>query len=598
MPPDGEGLASLGMPELAPRAYVSFGNYRMNENGLFLKSDDAEKPDLWLSSPFEVLAHTRDIEGTSWGKLLRWRDLDGREHEWAMPVRALGGTREEVWRQLLDGGLQIASSMSARNRLADYLSGVSVGGRVRAVARIGWHAADNGTVFVLPDCTCGKAGDERVLLQTEARIEAAYRMAGTLADWRDAVAARCIGNSRLVLGASAAFAAPLLFYANEENGGFHFVGPSRLGKTTILRAAGSVWGGGGINGYLQSWRATSNGLESTAEAHCDALLCLDEMGQVEAREAGEIAYMLANGTGKGRARRDGSARRAAAWRLLLLSSGEVSLADKMAEIGRQPKAGQAVRLVDVPADAGAGLGVFEELHGAVSAGAFAEELRQATDRCYGAPIRQFLDCLTERYAADRVAFVELLQKNRADFLAEYLPPDASAQVRSVCSRFALAAAGGNLATAFGLTGWPDDEADWATAACFKAWLRERGSSGDHETEAGIRQVRAFIEAHGASHFEAAWEDGAATERVINRAGFRRREGGGEWQYMILPEAWREVCKGFNAAALAHAMVKRGMIIPGAEERPAKKIAVPGYGKPRLYCLAPDFIGNAGADDAR
>jgi hypothetical protein len=78
--------------------------------------------------------------------------------------------------------------------------------------------------------------------------------------------------------------------------------------------------------------------------------------------------------------------------LLFLSSGEVSLADKMAEIGKRSKAGQEVRLVDIPADAGAGKGAFEELHGAVSAGAFAEELRQATQQYYGAPIRRFLSC--------------------------------------------------------------------------------------------------------------------------------------------------------------------------------------------------------------
>ena len=124
---------------------------------------------------------------------------------------------------------------------------------------------------------------ERVLLQTDARIESPYQSTGTVEDWRKTVARSCIGNSRLAFGVSAGFAAPLLRIAGEENGGFHFVGSSRLGKSTLLRVAGSVWGGGGINGYLCSWRATSNGLEGVAEAHCDALLCLDEMGQVDAR---------------------------------------------------------------------------------------------------------------------------------------------------------------------------------------------------------------------------------------------------------------------------------------------------------------------------
>jgi putative DNA primase/helicase len=192
-----------------------------------------------------VLAHTRDAHGNAWGKLLRWRDLDGQVHEWAMPVRALAGGREEVWRQLLDGGLQIASSAASRNKLAEYLSAVKVDGRARAVSRIGWHVEDNRSVFVLPDASYGEVAGKPVLWQTEARAETAYNVGRTVEDWRTGVARSCIGNSRLAFSVSAAFAPPLLWFANEENGGFHFVGSSRFGKTTLLRAAASVWGGGG-----------------------------------------------------------------------------------------------------------------------------------------------------------------------------------------------------------------------------------------------------------------------------------------------------------------------------------------------------------------
>src|SRR5947199_10734450 len=109
-----------------------------------------------------------------------------------MPLRALGGGREEVWRELLDGGLQIASSVASRNRLAEYLSAVRVSGRARAVSRIGWHAEEKGAVFVLPNATYGEARGERVLLQTETRAETAYHVAGTGEDWPGDVARRCI----------------------------------------------------------------------------------------------------------------------------------------------------------------------------------------------------------------------------------------------------------------------------------------------------------------------------------------------------------------------------------------------------------------------
>jgi len=282
--------------------------------------------------------------------------------------------------------------------------------------------------------------------------------------------------------------------------------------------------------------------------------------------------------------------------LLFLSSGEVSLADKMAEIGRRSKAGQEVRLVDIPANAGKGLGAFEDLHGAASAGAFAEQLRLATEKCYGAPIRQFLEMLTARHATDPSGLVELLQGSRDDFLAAHLPADASGQARSVCSRFALVAAAGSLATAFGLTGWPDDEADRAAAMCFRAWLDRRGTAGDHDIEAGIRQVIAYIEAHGNSRFEAAWDEGA--ERVLNRVGFRRCGSDGSWEYMVLPQQWRaEVAKGFDPTALARAMGERGLIIPASDGKGAKPVKVPHHGTLRLYVLAPDIIGGMEDGDA-
>jgi putative DNA primase/helicase len=224
-------------------------------------------------------------------------------------------------------------------------------------------------------------------------------------------------------------------------------------------------------------------------------------------------------------------------------------------------------------------------------------LRQATDQHHGAPIREFLERLTAQYAAHPVDLARLLSVSREDFLAAHLPAGASGQVRSVCSRFALAAAAGSLATAFGLTGWPDDEADGAAAACFRAWLDRRGTAGDHDVEAGIHQVIAYIEAHGSSRFDPAWDD-KAERVVVNRTGFRRRDESG-WEYMVLPEQWRgEVAKGFDATALARAMVERRLMMPANDGKLAKPVKVPGHSTIRLYVMAPGIIGDqAEGDDA-
>jgi uncharacterized protein (DUF927 family) len=128
-------------------------------------------------------------------------------------------------------------------------------------------------------------------------------------------------------------------------------------------------------------------------------------------------------------------------------------------------------------------------------------------------------------------------------------------------------------------------------------LAARGGTDAGENIAGIRQVRAFIEAHGSSRFEAIWEDAEDAEdasgvdtRVHNRAGFRKRvkDGDGEvWDYYVLPEVWRdEVCRGHDPKALAKVMIARGLLVPGDGNHFAKSERVPGYTKKtkkmRLY----------------
>ncbi|MGO3741420.1 hypothetical protein [Kerstersia sp.] len=78
------------------------------------------------------------------------------------------------------------------------------------------------------------------------------------------------------------------------------------------------------------------------------------------------------------------------WRLLFLSSGELSLADHMQEVGKRAHAGQEVRLPDIPADAGAGLGLFDTLHGLPDARALAEHIKAVTRRTYGTAGRVFI----------------------------------------------------------------------------------------------------------------------------------------------------------------------------------------------------------------
>ena len=132
------------------------------------------------------------------------------------------------------------------------------------------------------------------------------------------------------------------------------------GKTTCLQAAASVWGRGATPGYVRAWRATANGLEGAAAQSTDTVMVLDELGMVDARDAAQALYGLANGAGQATGGRDGSPREPKSWRVLFFSSGELPVDAKLSETpGRKARAGQLVRLLDVPAERGMGFGVFD-----------------------------------------------------------------------------------------------------------------------------------------------------------------------------------------------------------------------------------------------
>lgn len=550
-PVTGDALGTLGT------------GFRVKDSGVWHHTDDGDPQ--WICSPLDVTALTRNEDGEAWGRLLEFPDEDGRWHRWACPMELLAGDGTEFRRILLSEGLRIAPGGKARNLLAVYVQTKRVKARAVCTDRTGWH----GGAYVLADDTIGESG-ERVLLQTAAEPPK-MRQAGSLEDWQRSVAALCRGNSRLTLAVSAAFAAPLIELVGDESGGIHYVGDSSIGKTASLRAAASVYG---APEYLHRWRATANGLEAVATTHNDALLVLDELSQVDAREAGAVAYMLANGTGKHRARRDGLARPAATWRLLFLSAGEIGLADHMREAGKRVRAGQEVRLADVPADAGCGLGIFEALHEAASGAALADEVKRAASTSYGTPIRTYLEAVSEM-PADRLA--ARVRDLRDEFIAERVPTGADGQAQRVAGRFALIAAGGELATQLGITGWDSVDAIHAAATCYDAWLDRRGGPGSSEDAEALATVRHFIEAHGEARFTPIGEEMRPT---VNRAGFRRQSDG-EWQYMILPEVFRrEVCVGMDARRVARLLRDRGLLITEAPDR----LTIKPRGQSRCYAV--------------
>jgi len=535
----------------------------------------------WICSPLEVAAATRDANGSEWGRLLAFRDRDGQEHRWAMPMAMLAGSGEELRAELLRQGLEMTTYPQRRARLVEYVAQAATDAKARCVLRTGWH----GGAFVLPLRTWGEQPGEPVIFQGATVDGVALATAGTLDGWRDQVAAPCAGNSRLVLALSAAFAGPCLGLLDSEGGGFHLRGASSSGKSTALAVAASVFG---PPAFARTWRATDNALEAVAALHSDLLLPLDEIGQLDPRNAGAAAYLLANGQGKSRSHRDGSARAAARFRLLFLSAGEVGLGDLVTASGNKSRAGHEVRVIDVPADVEGGAGIFERLPDGCAAGEFADRLKRAVAVHHGHALGAWLDVLTKAPETAR----ETLRALRDDLADTLCGGTIVGQVRRVAQRFALVAAAGELATAQGLTGWTGGEAETAARACYAAWLRARGTAGATEPAAMAAQVRLFLAQHGEARFSP-WRDADESHkpRTINRAGFRKGkdDDGGGLAYYVEAEVFRaEVCAGFDFRQVARTLASMGALRLGSGGEFTRKERLPDGRQARVYVVLPEL----------
>ncbi len=571
------------------RHYISFDRFTMDESGLWTKipkgrKDDADVQLIRVSDPFEVLGRVRDPSGHGWAKQIRWFDPDGRPHQHAIPDAALHGELGALAADLASRGLTIARD---RHRpLAEYLNQVTVDQRATSVERTGWHSVGNSLCFVLPDQVIPPPQGEAVVL--EGAATGLYEQRGSLEDWRQGIGKLASGHSRAVLAVSTAFAGPLLSLLNVEGGGIHFFGPSSRGKTTIQRAAASVWGRGSADpGFMRSWRATANAQEAAAAQVTDTLLALDEIGVADARDAATAIYQLAAGVGKRRSRRDGSAGALRTWHVLVLSTGEIPMASKITEDrGRRAYAGQSVRLLDIPADAGQGYGAFDHAGPDGDAGKLAESIKQAAISAYGTAGPEFVRKLVATGIEEAKAIAaEMI----SSFVKTSVPPDADGQVNRAAERLGLIGVAGELAREWGIVPWQQGEAMEAARRILSEWITARGGTRAAEDQEAIAQVRRFFEAHGEACFEPMDEQinqilDFNGLRILNRAGLRRGSGSDRLWY-VLPEMWKtEVCSGRDPTTTARVLASHGMLKPDEAGSKFSRSERTPYGTKRVYVV--------------
>jgi putative DNA primase/helicase len=508
--------------------------FKLTESALYYV--DKRSGPVYLCSYLRVLSNTINVDTNENGKLLEFRTSQGEIRKICIKNKDLfSGLSQTILKELASAGLHVNLEAPTKKILV-YLNNYSPDRSVKTTKKSGWCV--NGFLTENGIITLEERGED-ILLDT-AYGSTYVAVNGSADDWKENVGELCQGNSRLVLAVSTAFAAPLLHVLDRPNFGVQLVGKSSAGKTTALYVAASVYG---PRAYVKSWRATDNALETVAFNHNDMLLILDELGEMSPQKIGAAVYMLANGVGKTRANTSGEAKQAKTWRIALLAAGEVDLNTHMASAGFTTMAGQNIRLLPVPAVPEGCQGLIENAHSFTTPSALVKHLITATQRCYGAPLPEYIKRLIKNQEKIKNNFNEALETKKK----EVLPYHADGHDNRVFDFFFTIGFAGELATEYGLTGWNTGEAGESSASLFEGWIRGKGGYGNQEKKMLLYSLRCFFQKYQYSRFISITEYNDVEEKTLNEViGYRKNTQDGAVFYAY-PERLRDALKREIAA---------------------------------------------------
>lgn len=536
------------------------------QDGIYCVTTDKGQDEVWsrIGAPLWIIASGSDTAGLGWGIQVNWYSPDGRPQEAFIPHVNLLAEGREALIKLMDGGYHF--NLRMKRQLIDYLNSKPADKTLIRHDRLGWIPDTNN--FMFGDGAVGYANAVKYIYTGHTPTQS--DVAGTLDEWRDEVAALCLGNSRLLLSTSLAFAGPLLRLTNQSSFGVHLVGPSSIGKSTAMLVAASVLGK--PTNKIQTWNATKVGLETTADLCNDSTLFLDEIGQADPHILGDTIYMLANGEGRARANADLSRRAKLQWRTTFLSNGEVDLEHSLTSVGKRHKAGHDVRMINIEADTDQH-GIFEELHSHQNGASLSKTLAELTTRYHGVAFRSFVEELTLDIDGAQ-AFVD---EHRADMMRRLGAKESDGQVQRVADAFGLISAAGELANRFGITGWPAGSVAAVVEQLFRKWLARRGTRGSLEEANIIEQLVELLERRRGQFLA----DGPNVTKQGETYGYTT-----SLELHLYVDGFKQTFTGFNANYVHKVLRKHGILTHGTGRD------LPRYKKSRVYQLSLDKIADA------
>ena len=553
------------------------------------KKNDA--PGTTLCRGLFLEGRARDAGSESWSTVLTVTDHDGCKHRIVASQDEISTQSPRLFSRLNNAGIQMDSAdVDTRKSLCNFLMAYRTSRRIWLAPEAGWFD-DNAYVF--PGETLYREEPKAKVEFISPNLNPGFSKGGTLKGSMEML--RLLAGSPLCEAVIChCLAGPLLPLLDCEGTGLLLTGDSSSGKTTSMRAAASLQGP--PNKMVRSCRSTANALEVIFAMHNHGYLCLDEIGEMTARDLDQTTYMASNGQGKNRMRDDTSLRRNRRWLCNFVCTGEKSVAEKLMEGGLSPMAGQDVRLPGLSADGGAGLGIFSVLPEGITSGhELAGKIEEMSNTHYGHVFPAFIGYLLKSLA-DK-SFLTSLMERRLSCLSEILPENSGRQIRRIASNLAVDVVAGELAIRAGLL--PEEfNPVGSIGFCLKAIVVERGTPDDMEARNILEEFEKILTENASSKFERLGLEKTESAPIINRIGFYEVDGM-YIDYIIPCAKFKDLMKRFSIRKVLQVLKDVGYLQMGSENKngkvvptPSQTVRLPGMPPMRAYLF---HVENSGRE---
>lgn len=543
-------------------------NYYLAKEGLF-GIDRAGEPRLIMAGyiiPVGLAADKSQCSGLS--VVFYCQTTNGTVSQEIVPVAEVLSRSEVVCRYFAGKGLIPVCSVTSMNAYFRAAASLPLK-RYRLVNRHGWQPGElcfmHGRHAIKPEKITEVHG---MIPAASYNPSPGIDARGSLEDWKEKVLKHATGGMQK-LAVWIGFSSCLLHPLKEQGIIYHFYGQSSVGKTALLQLAASVNGNGGEPGngesLIESWNTTPNALEMILEQRNHITALMDELGVYKGPKMGDAIYALANG--KGKQRMSGETFKnvePASWLLNIISSGEISMQERLRDGGETVKGGLLHRSIDL-------LVTPEHIRSCADessedCGRRIETIKANSSQYYGTAGRAFIEYLvnlTNEKVETHNYINELHWWVRKELLArcEVRGDQLSTVQKRLLSRFAVPGTAAFLAYDSGILEWGEDEIFATLITAFDVWMAGVQTETDPMQEALMclqnilnTEHQNFGNLSRNPHFS----------RHVSVDGILLPEQ----QMLILPETigiWLKN-SGFNAKQIAKALDARGFLIRTEKDR--------------------------------